>query len=99
MFGLTPSQLLGHPTLHLPINFIIQNVSDGKVVGVFQTTAGNELLMGSTKTHQLMVADAFVRPQLVFESDEFQGYGISGLLKNAFLEHDKWIDGGMIFKR
>lgn len=99
LFGLTPEQFLGKPTLHLPLNMIAYAVGDGdKVTGVFQTDMGRELLFGSDKTHVLILGDVFVRPRLVFGSNEFRGHGINGLAREGFVEHDKWIND-LIFER
>ncbi len=99
--GLTPEMFLGKPTLHIPINLIIQDMGDGKVIGVFQTTQGDALRMGSTKTHQLMMADAYIRPQMVMESNNFRGSGLGYLCTDGFVDHNKWIEGdaGLLFKR
>ncbi len=96
--GLTPEMFLGKPTLHLPINMIIQDMGNGKVIGVFQTTQGEALLHGSAKPHQLIIADVFVRPQLVCESDSFAGDGFSSLATHGFVSADRWI-GGELFRR
>lgn len=98
-FGLSPEMLLGKPTIHIPLNLIIQKVEGDKVVGVFQTSYGTPLVHGSNKTHQLVIADAFIRPQLVFESNEFRGSGMSHLLTQGFIEQEKWVEGGLLFKR
>jgi hypothetical protein len=98
MLDLTPDMLLGKPTIHIPFNLIAQNMGDGKVIGVFQTTAGSPLLWNSSKTHQLWIADAFIRPHLVFESDQFLGCGLNGLATDAFVSPDKWVDG-LLFDR
>jgi hypothetical protein len=97
--GLTPEMFLGKPTLHVPLNLIVQNMSvekNGTVIGVFQTSGGNPLLMDSLKTHQLIIADAFIRPQLVFHSDEFSGSGVASLLQHGFIATEKW---ELLFKR
>lgn len=98
-FGLTPDMLLGKPTLHLPMNFIVQSYPDGKTSGVFQTVSGKPLTFDSKKTHQLILGDVFIRPRLVFESDHLKGAGISGIFTSGFTETDDWIAGGMIFNR
>lgn len=98
VFGITHEHVLGKPTLHLPLNLIVQDAGEGSVAGVFQTRDGSQLLMGSKKTHQLILADVFIRPHLAFESDEFRGYGISNLFTTAWTESDKWAKG-LIFDR
>ena len=99
--GFTPDMLLGKPTIHVPFNFIVQNMEQGKVVGVFQTAAGDPLLFGSKKTHQLIIGDAFFRPKLVFESNAFRGHGLSGLAMHAFMDMENWIEGegNLLFER
>lgn len=98
LWGLSAEQILGRPTLHVPLNLIVQDMGEGKVTGVFQTSAGLPLLHGSRKTHQLILGDAFIRPQLVFESDAFRGSGLASLAMSGFIEHEKWI-GGLLFER
>jgi len=105
LFGISPEQLLGRPTLHLPLNMIVQKAAHptsddaGKVVGVFQTSAGQELTFDSAMTHQLILGDAFIRPRLVFESNEFRGVGISHLLTSGFVETETWMKNGPLFNR
>ena len=100
LLGLTTEQMYGKGAIHIPINFIVQKVDDeGRVTGVFQTSAGTPLLFGSKKTHQMILGDAIIRPRLVCESDEFQGSGLSSLACSGFLEHENWFKGGVIFGR
>jgi hypothetical protein len=44
------------------------------------TSVPHPLRYGSERTHQLIVGELIVRPQLVVASDAFQGYGLAGLL-------------------
>lgn len=90
-FGITPDMLLGKPTFQVPMNLIVQSVEGDKVVGVFQTSMGQQLLMGSQMTHQLIMGDVFVRPRLAFESNDFRGRGLTSLLTNGFTEVDTWM--------
>ena len=100
MFGITAEQMLGVPTIHLPINMIVQeaDAATGKYWGVWQCQHPNteRLLFDSKKTHQLILADAFIRPQMALDSNEFRGRGIAGIATQAFHEVDKW---NMIYKR
>lgn len=99
MFDMTPEMLLGTPTIHIPINFILQKVGDEqKIAGIFQSANGKALEFGSHKCHQLVIADAFIRPQLVFETDELRGCGITSLYTSAWMEREKW-QRGLIFDR
>jgi hypothetical protein len=97
MFDLSPEQLLGKPTLHLPINLIVQNIGEGKVIGVFQTTQGTELLFNSDKTHQFISGDMFLRPHIVYESNHMRGMGLAGIARDGFIDSE-WLNG-QIFKR
>lgn len=100
LFGFSVEQMLGKPTIHLPINMIVQeaDAKTGKFWGVWQSQHENlnQLRFGSTMTHQLVIADCFIRPQLVLESDSFIGHGIASLAKSAFIDVEKW---NPIFKR
>ena len=104
--GFTPEMLLGKPTLHLPINMIVQQAADPdddgniKVAGVYQTHIGNQLLYGSEKTHQLILADAFIRPRLVYDTNAFRGSGLSHLATSGFADIEKWQnEGELLFLR
>lgn len=88
--------MLGERAFHIPFNLIAQPMGDGKVVGVFQTTAGLPLLCGSSRTHVLLVGDMMFRPRLAFGSDAFRGSGLSVLATNGFAEPDKWMAGDVI---
>jgi hypothetical protein len=106
MFGLDHEAFLGKPTWHLPINLIVQqaghpdNEGHIKVTGIFQTMMGEQLMHGSDNTHQLVLADAFIRPRLVFESNAFRGDGLAHLAINGFVEREKWLEQGrLIFER
>jgi|TARA_Y100000034_G_C6903283_1_gene418428 hypothetical protein len=92
LWGITPEQLLGTPTIHVPINMIVQRVDDTKVWGVWQCQHenGQKLLWDSQKTHQLILGDCFLRPHLVCDSNEFRGSGVSNLATTAFQETEKW---------
>lgn len=94
MFDLTIEQLLGKPTIHVPINFIVQEADEktGKFWGVWQGQHPNlnQLRFGSVAVHQLLIADCFMRPQLVCESDAFKGCGVSHLATHAFMAVEKW---------
>lgn len=94
MLGLSPEQLLGTPTVHIPINLIVQEAAghDGKFCGVWQAAHPDvqRLLMESNKTHQLVMADAFIRPQMVCDSNEFRGDGLANIACNGFVDTDKW---------
>lgn len=100
LFGLSVEQMLGVPTVHIPINLIAQKVSNGKYWGIWQSQHPDveRLLYNSKKTHQLILGDAFIRPHLVVDSNEFRGAGGSHLATHGFAEIDKW---GMepLFKR
>ena len=94
LFGLSVEQMLGKPTIHLPINMIVQeaDAKTGKFWGVWQCEHPNaqRLTFGSDNTHQLIFGDCFVRPKLVLESNEFRGRGIASIATDAFMETDKW---------
>jgi hypothetical protein len=94
LYELNYEQLLGKPTLHLPINLIVQEADEktGKFWGIWQAQHPNlhKIKFGSSAVHQLVIADCFLRPQLVFESNEFKGYGLAGLATNAFQATEKW---------
>jgi len=89
--------LYGQHAIHIPLNLIVQAMDGtGTVTGVFQTKSGVPLLFGSKKTHQLVIADVILRPQLVTESNDFQGRGLSSLARDGFADVDTWIKGGVI---
>ena len=100
MLGLNIEQLLGKPTIHVPMNFIVQQADEktGKFWGVWQGQHPNlkQLTFGSEAVHQLIMADAFIRPQLVLESNEFKGSGVACIATHAFAAVEKWTP---IFKR
>ena len=89
MFGLTPEEVLGKPLIHVPINLISQEIDGEKVIGTFQTTLGQKLMWGSDKTHVMISGDVFIRPHLIFHTNELRGVGIAGLAKCGFIS-DAW---------
>lgn len=94
LFGFSIEQMLGTPTIHLPINMIVQeaNAEQGKFWGVWQCSHpdAKRLTFDSDNTHQLILGDCFLRPNMVLESNDFRGHGATGLATGAFVETDKW---------
>ena len=100
MWGLTAEDLLGRPTLHVPMNLIVQDVDGDKVTGVFQSSGGSAMKWESDATHQLINGDVFIRPQLVCETNAMRGWGLSNIACNGFVA-DVWKrpEGKCIFMR
>lgn len=98
LWGFSPEDVLGRPTLHVPMNFITQDMGGGKVIGVFQTASGTPLLHNSTKTHQLILGDVFIRPRVVYDTDAFRGAGMQVLTTNGFANLAAWQDN-LLFLR
>lgn len=94
LFGISAEQMLGKPTIHIPINMIVQeaDAATGKYWGIWQCTSDSakRLLFDSKATHQLIIGDAFIRPKMVLDSDAFKGRGISSIACDAMQETDKW---------
>lgn len=92
MFGISIEDMLGKPTIHLPINMIVQEASGNKYWGVWQCDHPDvhQLKFKSQAVHQLIIADCFIRPQIVLESNEFKGGGAANLARHGFAEIEKW---------
>lgn len=94
LWGFSVEQMLGKPTIHVPINMIVQeaDAAKGKFWGVWQCGHPNSqaLTFGSVKTHQLILGDAFIRPNMVLDSNEFRGRGIASIAQQAFTEVELW---------
>ena len=94
LYGFSVEQMLGKPTIHIPINMIVQEAKaeEGKFWGIWQCSHENAKLLtfDSKATHQLILGDAYIRPNMVLDSDAFVGSGISNIACNAMQQTDKW---------
>lgn len=88
--------MFGQEAVHVPINIICQPMGDGKVTGVFQTSAGLPLLRGSARSHILLIGDMVFRPRIACASDEFRGSGLAALAQHGFMELPKWLRGDVL---
>lgn len=88
--------MYGQNAIHVPLNLIVQNMGEGKVTGVFQTTAGLPMMFGSIMTHQLIMGDVIIRPHLVMETNALRGAGFSALARDGFQNVEEWMNGNVL---
>ena len=104
-FGISPEQMFGEGTVHVPFNFISQGAGDannGKYAGLwqFQHSAPIPLLDHSEHQHILVMGDVFIRPKLVLPSTgKTHGLGISGLYQDGFSELSYWDHKNPIYQK
>lgn len=79
--------LFGDNAIKVPFNAIVQD--QGQVCLVIAQIASPKIKFGGTKTHQLILGDAVVRPHLVVEIDGMRGRGAAGLIRTPPQE---WIE-------
>jgi len=93
--------LFGKNAMQVPFNCIVQGGKEKGVavvaaVVVIRGPEAERLLMGSNKTHQLIIGDAVIRPKLAMESDHLTGTGLSGLAMHGMADIDGWLKHGNV---
>ncbi len=87
--------MFGSNAVFCGFNYIVQEVEDGKVLIVAQSTsrtAAHPLRFGSKRTHVMAMGDVVFRPHIVLGSDKLQGRGMTSIAKDGFLDMDAWGD-------
>lgn len=92
--------MFGCHAIHSPMNFIVQAYEeDGVFLAVAQARVNKSLFkrltFNSRRTHQMIIGDIVLRPQLVIESDHLRGCGISGILTSG-LDPQEWASRGKV---
>lgn len=88
---------LDEHTLHVPMNFIFQRNSEGRVTGVVQfQMEGNPIdelfsMVDDAECHMLIQSDVLIRPHLIAVTKEHRGYGISSLYRQGFSDLSGWL--------
>jgi hypothetical protein len=88
--------LFGENAVHVPMNLVVQQQSDGIVLVVGTMKGATALAFGGTQTHQLLLGDAIVRPRLVLESNHLRGMGLSGIVTGGMADWDEWRQHGRV---
>lgn len=92
--------LMGEHAVRVPLNLIVQgHLGNGRIafVGTSRRDDPHPLEFGSRETHQLVVCDAIIRPQLVAESSAWKGTGLGALFtSSAMTGVDEWLRTGRV---
>lgn len=90
--------LFGVNARQVPAWLYVQDQADGMVsfVGASKVEPGqpHPLRYGPERTHQFVVGELIVRPQLVVATDALRGMGLSGLIQQGYPDFDAMLRRG-----
>lgn len=88
--------MFGQHAVHCGFNMIVQDGENGQaiIVAQSQTVGVHPLRFGSQRTHVLALGDMVFRPHLVMATDALRGRGLSGIVRDGFVDYESWIEQG-----
>ena len=86
--------LYGANSIHIPMWMKVQDMGKDGVLFVGGSRR-QDLRYKSEMTHQLIVGEMIVRPHYVVESNQFRGYGASGLVRDGG-DIEDWLKHGNV---
>jgi hypothetical protein len=91
--------LMGQNGVHVSLNFVVQRAGEGRIIVIGQSSVPygpHPLQFGGTRTHQLVMGDAIIRPRAVVDSDHLRGSGAIHILTTGMADIGEWLSHGHI---